>query len=73
VPPSPGRNHYHVHNQTFVSRASRPARSRSEAGASAGRMQRRRVRVVSARLEDVQKVVTARSIPEMPKMPEIAE
>ena len=41
-----------------VSRASRPARSRSGAGASAGRMQRRRVRAVSARLETVQKVLT---------------
>jgi hypothetical protein len=39
-----------------VSRASRPVRSRSGAGPSAGRMQRRRVRAVSARLEDVQKV-----------------
>ena len=37
----------------YVSRASRPARSRSGAGASAGRSKRRRVRTVSARLEDV--------------------
>jgi hypothetical protein len=41
-----------------MSRASRPARSRSGAGASAGRSKRRRVRAVSARLEDVQKVLT---------------
>ena len=34
-----------------MSRASRPGRWRSGAGASAGRMQRRRVRTVSARLE----------------------
>jgi hypothetical protein len=41
----------HIHNQALVSRASRPARSRSEAGASASRKQRRRVRAVSARLD----------------------
>jgi hypothetical protein len=46
------------HNHNPVSRASRPARSRSGAGASAGRMQWRRVRAVSARLEAVQKVLT---------------
>jgi hypothetical protein len=60
APPSPGRNHYHVHNQALVSRASRPPRSRSGAVASASRMQRRRVRAVSARLETVQKFLTAR-------------
>jgi hypothetical protein len=38
-------------HRVLVSRASRPARSRSGAGASAGRMQRRRVRAVSARLD----------------------
>jgi hypothetical protein len=37
----------------LVSRASRPARSRSGAGASADRSKRRRVRAVAARLEDV--------------------
>jgi hypothetical protein len=46
----------HIYNP--VSRASRPARSRNEAAASASRMQRRRVRAVSARLEAVQKVLT---------------
>jgi hypothetical protein len=57
--PSPGRNHYHVHNLALVSRASRPVRSRSGAGASAGRSKRRHVRAGSARLEDVLKVITA--------------
>ena len=39
------------HRRSAVSRASRPARSRSEAGASADRSKRRRVRAVSARLD----------------------
>ena len=43
------------------SRASRPARSRSGAGASAGRMQRWRVQAVSARLEVVWIVLPARN------------
>ena len=41
------------HSHDPVSRASRPARSRSGAGASAGRSKLRRVRAVSARLENV--------------------
>jgi hypothetical protein len=40
------------HHYNPVSRASRPARSRSEAGASASRMQRRRVRAAPVRLEE---------------------
>ena len=60
APPCPGRNHDNLHSAT-VSRASRPARSRSGARASAGWSKRRRVRAVSARLEDVQKVLTARN------------
>jgi hypothetical protein len=51
APSSPGRNHANIHDLDSVSRAGRPARSRSEEGASAGRTQRRRVRAVSARLD----------------------
>lgn len=51
APPAPGSNHGKISTCVTVSRASRPARSRSGAGASAGRSKRRRVRAVSARLE----------------------
>jgi hypothetical protein len=51
APSSLGRNHANIHDLDSVSLASRPARSRSEEGASTGRTQRRCVRAVSARLD----------------------
>jgi hypothetical protein len=56
APPSRGRDH----NRFTIGTSCRaPAARRARgAGASAGRMQRRRVRAVSARLEAVQKILT---------------